>query len=99
MNGEYSDAAVAANTEHTGRLGRVDLAGPMVAALGALGCASFALSMPPVPDHGYQFYLAGKLLDGAKLYVDVAVADMHPPLFTWMAAGLELLARALGTAG
>ncbi|HSL72082.1 MAG TPA: hypothetical protein VK864_17675, partial [Longimicrobiales bacterium] len=99
MNGEYSDAAVAADTAHTGRLGRVDLAGPMVAALGALGCASFALSMPPVPDHGYQFYLAGKLLDGAKLYVDVAVADMHPPLFTWMAAGLELLARALGTAG
>lgn len=64
-----------------------------------LACSLFALSLPPVPDHGYQFYLGSRLLEGARLYVDVAAADMHPPLFTWLAASLEAVARLIGLSG
>jgi hypothetical protein len=75
------------------------LSGPFSSAIAVLGCGLFALSLPYVPDHGYQFYLARELLGGARLYVDVAAADMHPPLFTWFAAGLEAIARLVGTSG
>ena len=76
-----------------------DLTGVLSVMLAVVGCGLFALSMPAVPDHGYQFFLAREILGGAKLYVDVAAADMHPPLFTWFAASIEIIARAFGTTG
>jgi hypothetical protein len=74
----------------------LDLSGPVPAVLALIGCALFAVSIPPVPDHGYQFYLATQLLDGARLYVDVGAADQHPPLVTWLAAAFVALGRATG---
>jgi hypothetical protein len=82
-----------------GSRNRLDLTGALAIALGVLGSGLFALSLPPVPDHGYQFYLGQKLLGGAKLYVDVAAADMHPPLFTWFATALEAFARLFASSG
>jgi hypothetical protein len=75
---------------------RFDLTGPLPAAVAFAGCCLFALSMPTIPDHGYQFYVAGRVLDGARLYVDVAAAEAHPPLITWIAMALEGAGRALG---
>ena len=77
----------------------LDLYGPVGAALALIGCALFALSIPAVPDHGYQFYLAEQMLSGARLYVDIAAADMHPPLFTWMALALTALGKPIGASG
>ena len=67
--------------------------------LAALVSAFIATGIPPVPDHGYQFYLGAQLLDGARLYVDIAAADMHPPLFTWLAAALVAIGRLIGVDG
>ena len=78
---------------------RIDFTGQLAVLLGVVGCGLFALSLPPIPDHAYQFYLGRKLLDGARLYVDVAAADMHPPLFTWLAASIEAIARLFGISG
>src|SRR5688500_7642863 len=78
---------------------KVDFTGSFAVVLAVIGCGLFALSMPSVPDHGYQFYLARKLLGGATLYVDVAAADMHPPLFTWFATAIEVVARPFGMSG
>lgn len=72
------------------------LAGPWPVALAALACAWFVLGIAPVPDHAYQLHLARRVLDGAVLYVDVAAADMHPPLFTWLMMAVERLARVIG---
>ena len=79
--------------------GPPDVAALLGPALALLGCGLFAWSIAPVPDHGYQFYIASQMLDGARLYVDVAAADMHPPLFTWLAAALEAVARRFNTHG
>ena len=78
---------------------RVRRDGPLAGVVALVACGFFALQTPPVPDHGYQFHLAGRLLDGARLYVDIAAADMHPPLFTWLAAGIEAAGRAAGVSG
>lgn len=75
------------------------LSGPVPIAAAAAVCAILALGIPPVPDHAYQFHLAGRVLDGATLYVDVAAADMHPPLFTWLAMAIEAAGRLFGTSG
>jgi hypothetical protein len=88
-----------AGVDSTRAQSSLDFTGPLPVLLGALGCGLFALSLPPIPDHAYQFYLGQKLLDGATLYVDVAAADMHPPFFTWLAAALEGIARLFGTSG
>ncbi|MGH7471128.1 MAG: hypothetical protein ACRENP_24530 [Longimicrobiales bacterium] len=90
--GEIGSAQAA---HHASRVRR-DALFPAVA---LLGCAILASTIVPVPDHGYQFYLGAQILDGARLYVDVAAADMHPPLFTWLAALLEAVGRVLGTDG
>lgn len=58
----------------------------------AAGSALFILGMPPVPDHAYQFFLGSRVLAGARLYHDIAAADMHPPLFTWLAAVIARIA-------
>jgi hypothetical protein len=75
------------------------LAGPLPVTIGLLGCALFAAGMAPVPDHGWQFHLAGRVLDGARLYVDIGAADMHPPLFTWIAIAIEAVGRLIGVSG
>jgi hypothetical protein len=72
------------------------LEGPLPAAIAFVGCCLFALGMPTIPDHGYQFYVAARVLDGARLYVDVAAAEAHPPLITWIAMALEALGRMVG---
>ncbi len=74
----------------------LDFGGPLPAAIALIGCCLFALSMPTIPDHGYQFYVAGRVLDGARLYVDVAAAEAHPPLITWIAMALEATGRLIG---
>lgn len=75
------------------------LAGPVPVVLAMLGWGAFAIRIPPVSDHAYQFHLARRVLDGAQLYVDVAASDMHPPLFTWLAMLLESIGRSIGTSG
>ncbi len=77
----------------------LDLTGPLPGILALAGCAFFALSLPPIPDHAWQFYMAERMLDGARLYVDVGAADMHPPLFTWMAMAIAAFARLIGADG
>ncbi len=74
-------------------------ASPLAAVIAFIGCSLFALSIPPIPDHAYQFHIAARYLDGARLYVDVAAADMHPPLFTWVAALFVVLGRVTGVDG
>lgn len=77
----------------------IDLRGPLPAALAVLGCALYAVTLPPVSDHAWQFYMAEQLLDGARLYVDVGAADMHPPLFTWLAVAIAALGRLINMDG
>jgi hypothetical protein len=77
----------------------IDWNGPFGPLVAMIGCGLFALSLPPVSDHGYQFHLASRVLDGARLYVDVAAADMHPPLFTWLAIAIESAGRPIGMTG
>lgn len=77
---------------------RIDAA--RLAGLFALGgSAVFVAMVPPVSDHAYQFYMAGRVLAGARLYVDIGAADMHPPLFTWLAMAVTLLGRPIGLSG
>ena len=85
----------AAARHKAGTLARpgIDLRGPLPAALALLGCALYAVTLAPVSDHGWQFYMAERVLDGADLYVDVGAADMHPPLFTWLAMAIAAFGR------
>lgn len=75
------------------------MSGPLPVVVAVLGWSVFALRIPAVSDHAYQFHLARRVLDGAQLYVDVAASDMHPPLFTWLAMLLEFFARGVGSTG
>jgi hypothetical protein len=70
---------------------------PAVLALGVTGI--YVATLAPVSDHAWQFYMAERMLDGARLYVDVGAADMHPPLFTWLAAAVAALGRLVGVSG
>ncbi len=63
------------------------------------GCALFVAMLPPVSDHAYQFFMAERVLAGARLYIDIGAADMHPPLFTWLAMAVTVLGRVFGTDG
>ncbi|MEX0890584.1 MAG: hypothetical protein WEB88_00335 [Gemmatimonadota bacterium] len=83
----------------SGVAGSGDRAALYLVAGAAAVCAALAAFLPPVPDHAYQFWMAERLLDGARMYVDVGAADMHPPLFTWSATALAALGRALGVPG
>jgi hypothetical protein len=71
----------------------IDLTGPLPAMLAFAACAVYAATLSPVPDHAWQFYMAERALDGARLYVDIGAADMHPPLFTWLAMAIARLGR------
>ncbi|HEX9107249.1 MAG TPA: hypothetical protein VF832_08470, partial [Longimicrobiales bacterium] len=64
--------------------GRPEVAGRLTAFLALVGACLFAAGTPAVPDYGYQFYLAGRVMDGARLFADVGAAEGHPPLITWM---------------
>jgi hypothetical protein len=55
--------------------------------------------MPSNHDHAWQFYLARQVLDGARLYLDVGAAEMHPPLITWVSMLMESIGRVLGVSG
>jgi hypothetical protein len=69
------------------------------AALAFLATALLQMWMPSNHDHAWQFYVAQQVLDGARLYIDVAAGEMHPPLFTWLAMALEWIGRNVGVAG
>jgi hypothetical protein len=75
------------------------LAGPLPVAIAVIGCAAFAVGIPAVPDHAYQFDLARQVLDGAVLYQDVAALETRPPLFIWMGMLFESLARPFAVSG
>ncbi|MBX5446296.1 hypothetical protein [Sphaerobacter sp.] len=47
-------------------------------------------------DLAWQSFLGRQLLAGRSLYSDIAVGEMHPPLYTWLAAGFAAAGRALG---
>jgi hypothetical protein len=64
-----------------------------------LGTAVFQLWMPTNHDHAWQFYMAGQVLDGARLYIDVGAGEMHPPLITSLAMAMEWIGRRVGLAG
>jgi len=87
--------ATAARTRTPG----LDLTGPVPAVLALAGCGVFAASLPPVSDHAWQFYMAERALDGARLYIDVGAADMHPPLFTWLAMAIAAIGRVVHVSG
>jgi hypothetical protein len=97
-----ADASGNAATRHkAGPVARsgIDLTGPLPAALALLGCALYAVTLAPVSDHGWQFYMAERMLDGADLYIDVGAADMHPPLFTWLAMAIAAFGRLVNIDG
>ncbi|MGH7507525.1 MAG: hypothetical protein ACRELX_17865, partial [Longimicrobiales bacterium] len=77
----------------------IDLTGPLPAVLALAACGTFAATLPPISDHAWQFYMAERALDGARLYIDVGAADMHPPLFTWMAMAITALGRLVDVSG
>jgi hypothetical protein len=77
----------------------LDLTGPLPASIAFVACGMFAATLAPISDHAWQFYMAERMLDGARLYVDVGAADMHPPLFTWLAVVIAGLGRLVGVSG
>ncbi|MGH7500175.1 MAG: hypothetical protein ACREL7_00320, partial [Longimicrobiales bacterium] len=85
-------------TAQRARIG-IDLTGAWPAALAFAACAVYAATLPPVPDHAWQFYMAERALDGARLYVDIGAADMHPPLFTWLAMAIAAFGRLVDVDG
>ena len=76
-----------------------------VSAIVILGLAA-EFAAPPDPDNAFLLYAAGRVLDGAKLYVDVVeinppliVAFNFPPIFIARLTGVsELLAFRIGVA-
>jgi hypothetical protein len=47
-----------------------------------------------LPDIAYLLYAAGRVLDGARLYVDIL--EINPPLIVWLNMPVVAAARALG---
>ena len=47
-----------------------------------------------LPDIAYLLYAAGRVLDGARLYVDIL--EINPPLIVWLNLPVVAAARALG---
>src|SRR5690606_30677499 len=47
-----------------------------------------------IPDTAFLLYAAERLLDGARLYVDLV--EVNPPLVVWLNLPLVILARVLG---
>lgn len=78
---------------------RIDLTGPLPGVLALAAGGVYAATLPPVSDHAWQFYMAERALDGARLYVDVGAADMHPPLITWLAMAVAAVGRMIGIPG
>ena len=76
-----------------------DATGPVAGALGLAACGVYAMTLAPISDHAWQFYMAERVLDGARLYIDVGAADMHPPLFTWLAMAIEAVGRLVSVSG
>jgi hypothetical protein len=76
-----------------------DLNGPLPGVIALACCGYFAATLAPITDHAYQFYQAERILDGARMYVDVGAADMHPPLFTWLAVAIAAFGRLIGISG
>lgn len=72
--------------------GRLTWAGVVVLAL--LGALPALLSRMQ-PDTGWLLYSAGRMLDGARLYVDVV--EVNPPLIVWLDGVPVAAARLLGT--
>lgn len=67
----------------------------MSAALGAIGLwLALVWRGPIVNDVGWQMWIAARLNAGAVLYVDIL--EINPPLWFWIGAGIEALARAAG---
>ena len=93
------NAGVTAIQSATSKPRRFDLTGPVLPVLVLVACGFYAATFPPVADHAYQFYQAERVLDGARMYVDVGAADMHPPLFTWLAVALAAVGRLLHVSG
>jgi len=100
MNGTTMAAPERTGGYSAGETGRT---GPEIGRLAGIvalaGCGMFVAMVPPVSDHAYQFYMAGRVLDGARLYVDVGASDMHPPLFTWLAVAVTWIGRVVGLSG
>src|SRR5262245_4805068 len=65
----------------------------LLAALAALGIA-IRFVMPVNGDAAWYLYMAGRVLDGARPYVDVV--DTNPPLIVMLSMATVLPARALG---
>jgi hypothetical protein len=77
---------------------RLYLEGPWLFATVILGIALLGLAAefvaPPDPDNAFLLYAAGRVLDGAKLYVDVV--EINPPLIVAFNFPPILLARLAG---
>jgi hypothetical protein len=65
----------------------------MAAALGLLGVVPQMLARP-IPDVSWLLYMAGRILDGARPYVDVV--EVNPPLIVWLNLPIAALGRMLG---
>ena len=52
------------------------------------------MASPAVPDLSWLLYVAGRLLDGARLNLDVV--EINPPLIVWLNVPPALVARFLG---
>jgi hypothetical protein len=66
----------------------------LLLALGAV--ASLAAVAPFIPyasDIAWQSFVAGRLLAGERLYVDIGAGDVHPPLYTWLITLVAALGR------
>lgn len=66
---------------------------PLAAGILALG-ALVELRARMTPDVAWYLFAAGRVLDGARLYVDVV--DVNPPLVVWLDLPAVALARAVG---
>lgn len=69
------------------------LAATVLAGIVLLGLAAEFVA-PPDPDNAFLLYAAGRVLDGAKLYVDII--EINPPLIVALNFPPILLARLLG---
>ncbi|NNG14924.1 MAG: hypothetical protein HKM89_00495 [Gemmatimonadales bacterium] len=73
--------------------GRPWVIAAIVVGIAALGLAAEFVA-PPDPDNAFFLYAAGRVLDGAKLYVDVV--EINPPLIIAFNFPPILIARLIG---
>lgn len=68
----------------------------MLAAVGALALAGLVPQFlsRTLPDIAFLLYAAGRVLDGARMYVDVI--EINPPLIVWLGMPIVAVARTLG---